>query len=203
MVTLKEFSSGRTYITHHDRLSNSSLYHEISDQNTEVLENLSKHANSSDNEQDPKDDFKPTGNPDYALVRTRYGRVVKPNRDSAFEYSNVILELFTFTTSAMPQFIVAPRSAYRVISSVSRTRVASFAAPSAFSQSNSLSSMQETDIRRAKRAKFEDIGEQVFTVSDLEGAGQLMCLLKSNGTLFFFDLKCGDWLAYCDDSPRF
>ena len=64
VVTLKEFSSGRTYITHHDRLSNPLLHHQSHDQNREVLEILSKNANPTENEQDPEEDFKATRNPE-------------------------------------------------------------------------------------------------------------------------------------------
>ena len=102
MVTLKELSSGRTYVTHHDRLSNPLLRHQSHDQNREVLETLSKNANPTENEQNPEEDFKPTSNQEEALVRTRYGRVVKPNKHPDFEYSNVILELCTPTTSVVP-----------------------------------------------------------------------------------------------------
>ena len=54
VITLKELSSGRTYVTHHDRLSNPLLHHQSHDQNREVLEILSKNANPTENEQDPE-----------------------------------------------------------------------------------------------------------------------------------------------------
>ena len=54
VVTLRELSSNRTYITHHDRLANPLLHRQSHEQSREVLETLSKNANPTENEQDPE-----------------------------------------------------------------------------------------------------------------------------------------------------
>ena len=79
---------------------------------------MSKNANPIENEQDQKEDFKPAGNTEEVLVRTRYGREVKPNRHPDFDYTNVILELSSPTTSVVPKFSVAARSDFLEVSSV-------------------------------------------------------------------------------------
>ena len=133
-------------------------------------------------------------------MRKRYGRVVKPNRNPNFDYSNVILELCTPTTSVVPRFTHISCLAPRIASSHCFSCVASLGATLPRSKSNSFPPMQEADLRRAERAKLEDLCELVFTVRDLDGKDQMLVMLKRNGTLFYFDPNRKDWLAYCDGS---
>ena len=97
VVTLRELSSGREYITHHDRLSNPIL----SGKKCEIeCEPQREHnANPRENLREPEQDSEPRGNSEEALLRTRSGRVVRPTRREDFDYSGVISTLRNAQTS--------------------------------------------------------------------------------------------------------
>ena len=82
VVTFKELSTGREYVTHHDRLSNPLF----SGKETESRE-IESDANPRENAEEPEADQLLVGNSEEALMRTRVGRAVKPLRNPDFEYS--------------------------------------------------------------------------------------------------------------------
>ena len=82
VVTLKELYIGRKYVTHHDSLSNCRLSgKEFAPSNQEV------DANFQENKQDPEESNLPVINPNEALMRTRFNRVVKLTSNQDFNYS--------------------------------------------------------------------------------------------------------------------
>ena len=82
VVTLKELSSNRKYVVHHDRLSNPLL----SDKPLEPSA-LKLNANPQENEKDSEEGTLPVRNPEEALMRTSSGRTVKSTINKDFEYS--------------------------------------------------------------------------------------------------------------------
>ena len=99
VVTLREISSNRKYVVHHDRLSNPLL----SDKPLEPRA-LEVNANPQENEHDPEEGTLPVRNPEEALMRTRSGSTVKSTRNKDFEYSFVLPSVtssFPSVTSAL------------------------------------------------------------------------------------------------------
>ena len=72
IVTLRELSSNRKYVVHHDCLSNPLLSGKPLEPRA-----LEVNANPQEKEQDPEKGTLPVRNPEDALMRTRSGRTVK------------------------------------------------------------------------------------------------------------------------------
>ena len=81
MVTLRDLSSNRKYVVHHDRLSNPLL----SGKSLEPTA-LDVNANSQENEQDSEEGTLPVLYPEEALMRTRSNRIFKSTKNKDFEY---------------------------------------------------------------------------------------------------------------------
>ena len=200
VVTLRELSSGREYITHHDRLSNPILSGKRLAPQVGTAEEPSRNANPTENLEEPPEDDEPVANPEEALIRTRYGRVVKPRRDRDFEY------VFMLPSSTSHSAYRSP--SVRVPSSTSGSLSQFAFVPS--SQDSSLSELrftstrvtcsipQERSIRTAQRMRLENLGEQVCWVVDENGFDQQAVMLKSNGTILFLDVRRADWFSPLD-----
>ena len=85
VVEVKELSSNRIYRIHHDRLSNP-LFSNVSLKS--VSGEIPETENSVPLEEhvEPGEDLAPISNPDEALVRSRFGRVIKSTRRPDFDY---------------------------------------------------------------------------------------------------------------------
>ena len=93
LVTVKEKSTGRVYKMHHDRLSNPVFTRKFEPKFSEGSNPSPEGSDSNpqENPKEPEEDSEPVADPQLALQRSRYGRVVKPNRDPAFDYSSFLL----------------------------------------------------------------------------------------------------------------
>ena len=157
VVTLRELSTGREYVTHHDRLSNPLL----SGKETESRE-IESNANLRENEKEPEADQLPVGNPEEALMRTRVGRIVKPPRNPDFEYSFLLPSSISESTSQVATSTISHVSKHCSVSSTT-TSTASVHNLSAF-----VSHSQEDKIRFEQRDRIESLGEQTYLDSTLQ-----------------------------------
>ena len=82
MVTLKELTTGRQYLTHHDRLSNPLLFGKEKESRE-----IESDANIWENAKEQEVDQLPVNKPERALIRTYVGRAVKPLKNPNFSYS--------------------------------------------------------------------------------------------------------------------
>ena len=96
VVTLRELSSNRKYVGHHDRFSNLLLSDKPLDPRA-----LKLNANPQENEQDSEECTLPVRNPEEALMRTRSGRTVKLTRNKDFDYLFVLPSLNLSCPSSM------------------------------------------------------------------------------------------------------
>ena len=165
VVTLKELSSGRKYVTHHDRLSNPFRSGKYS-----TPREIESNANPLENAREPEEDQLPRGNPEEILMRTRSGRVVKPPRNIDFEYL-FVLPCATPITSSLSTSFVSCSSAF-----VLHVLVAG----SLQNPTTSAARMSNNRIRREQRARLEALGERVCWVLDLANTNKMAILLKNN-----------------------
>ena len=84
VVTVRELSSGKEYKTHHDRLSNP-VFSKMTP-TPQAIETELPDANPTENLDETEPDAEPVGDPAESLIRTRYGRTIKPPRDKEFVY---------------------------------------------------------------------------------------------------------------------
>ena len=187
-MPLKELSSVREYVTHHDRLSNPLLPGKES-----TPREIESNANPEENAHEPEKDPMQVGNSEETLMRPRSGRIVKPPRNQDFEYSFILSSATSaYATSRL------------VISTVSQTS----ASMSVFSYVSLAASLQpfsvlvshanDSRIRREERTRLEVLGERVYWVLDLKGSNKMAVLLKCNGTLFFLEVQRADWICPFD-----
>ena len=188
VVTLKELSSGREYVTHHDRLSNPLLSGKES-----TSREIESNANLEENSQEPEEDLMQVENSEEALMRTRSGRIVKPPRNQNFEYSFILPSATSsYATSRLVTSTLSQTSAS--MSDFSDASLAGSLQPFSVLDSHA----NDSRIRREQRTRLEVLGERVYWVLDLEGSDKMAVLLKCNGTLFFLELQRADWICPFD-----
>ena len=97
VVTVREVSTGREYNIHHDHLSNPIFSKKFALSTTAragVLPGVlpGTHANFREIPEEREEDLRPVANPAIALQRSRHGRVLRPRRDTNFDYSSSFLD---------------------------------------------------------------------------------------------------------------
>ena len=205
VVTLREVSSNRKYVVHHDRLSNPLLSGKPLEPRA-----LEVNANPQENEQDSEEGTLPVRNPDKALMRTRSGRTVKSTRKKDFDYS-FILPSFNLScpsvTSALGARLQSTPLTLKALEAhlLLMPSTSSFAfnqihsvAKSPCTTSVPLPSRQEARIRREQRARAEQLGQQVFWVLDPSRVELMAFMYKPNGMLFLLDLERQHWTSAFD-----
>ena len=141
-------------------------------------------GNPQENPEEPEEDSEPAENPELALRRSRYGRIIKPKRDSSFDYTSVIVEnshlldgvsniqsfddfCFMFSSSS-----IIPKSS--VLQS----------SPPAAAAAKTI-----TQLRREMMAK----GEMVYYVDTPDGP-QWMLMLRETGTIMVYRAELGTFI---------
>ena len=200
VVTVRETSTGRVYNTHHDRLSNPIFSRKF----TPKFDGVARFAgggaplagggapanggvaigNPRENPMEPEEDSEPAENPELALRRSRYGRILKSKRDSSFDYTSVLVEnsnshsgvanfqsfndfCLMFTSSS-----IIPKSSILQSSPPAAAGVKSI-----------------TQLRRELAAK----GEMVYYV-DTPGGAQWMLMLRETGTIMVYRPELGTFI---------
>ena len=175
LVTVKEKSTGRVYKMHHDRLSNPVFSRKFEPKFAEVPEPQAEVADSNpmENPKEPEDDSEPVANPQLALQRSRYGRALKPKRDSAFDYS--AFHNSSFESSASDCCFMF--------------HSASAPATHANPDSQPPATVRGTALSRLRRELVQS-GERVFYVETPTGP-EWMVMLRGSGTIMVYNAELG------------
>ena len=130
-------------------------------------------SNPSENPKEPEEDSEPAVDPQLALQRSRYGRVLKPKRDSAFDYSAFFVNSQFINSDFLFMFSSSSQSS----------------PPSATPGSQPPATVQGSAFSRLRRELLHS-GERVFYVETPTGP-QWMVLLRETGTIMVFDAELG------------
>ena len=176
MITLRELSSNRKYLVHHDRLSNPLLSGKPLEPRA-----LEVNANPQENEQDSEEGTLPVRNPEEALMRTRSGRIVKSTGNKYFEYS-FMLPCFNLSAPSVTSALGAHLPSTALTSKALEAHLLLMPSTSSlsFNQSHSviqssftfsvpLPIRQEARICREQRARAEHLGQQLYWVLEPSG----------------------------------
>ena len=196
LVTIKEKSTGRVYKMHHDRLSNPIFNRNFKPKFAEGSNPPPEGSDSNpqENPKEPEEDSEPAVDPQLALRRSRYGRVVKPNRDPAFDYSSFLL-------SSRDSNFEPPVSDFCFMFSSARTGLAN-------PDSQPPATVQGSALTRLRRELVRS-GERVFYVDTPTGP-EWMVMLRASGTIMVFNAELGTFYNepsetlledLCDYSP--
>ena len=175
VVTVREVSTGREYNTHDDRLSNPIIFKEICSQYYRPPGVLpGTHANPRENPEEPEENLHSLANPAIAIQRSRHGRVLRPRRDTNFDYSS------SFMDSVLP----LPASIF----SARDHTFALFAAslPSHANPGSSPLAIQGSAFPRLRK-QLKESGERVFYVEIAPRTFRWYVMLKESGTIMVFD----------------
>ena len=130
-------------------------------------------SNPLENPKEPEEDFEPVADPQLALQRSRYGRVLKPKRDSAFDYSAFVIN--SFEPSIVDYCFV----------------LNSAAAPASHANTDSQppATVRGTALSRLRR-ELVQAGERVFYVETPTGP-EWMVMLRGSGTIMVYNAELG------------
>ena len=175
LVTVKENSTGRVYKMHHDRLSNPVFQRKFNPKFPEdsIPQPEDSDSNPLENPKEPENDLEPVADPQLALQRSRYGRVLKPKRDSNFDYSAFFMNSFESST----------------VDYCFMFHSASPPAPSANPDSQPPAAVRGTALSRLRR-ELVQAGERVFYVETPAGP-EWMVMLRGSGTIMVYNAELG------------
>ena len=186
ILTVRELSSGRVYHVHHDRASNPLLVPTEKEREPEPAE-VPTDANPVENEREAGEDLQPVGNPEDSLIRTRYGRVIKPNRNRDFDYQSFYLEVPTNLAVFVRDQVNRPHA----LTAYMLNR------PCRHANTEHLANLQVGQARSDAKHQLEVAGEVVCMLFD---RGENAVMARSNGVIYIYSDERRDFVSLFDRS---